>query len=113
LANAYTLLGLYASDPPPFPVIGRNSQLIRTKFEPYLETYLSLVTDGFPNYFIMLGPNGAIGIGTLTTIIERTGEYIIKCIRKLQKENIKSMEPQARRVIDFSKVIDNYFTKTV
>jgi hypothetical protein len=86
---------------------------MREKFEPYPETYLSLATDGFPNYFMMLGPNAGIGTGPLTLVMEKTGDYIIKCIRKLQKENIKSMEVQPRRVKDFSKVIEHYFQKTV
>jgi len=105
--------GFQASAPPPFPVTGTNSQTMKEKFEPYAETYLSVATDGFPNYFMMLGPNAAIGTGTLTTMMEMTGDYIIKCIRKLQKENILSMEVKARRVKDFSEVIDRYFKKTV
>ncbi|KAH7039550.1 uncharacterized protein B0I36DRAFT_370652 [Microdochium trichocladiopsis] len=105
--------GFQASAPPPFPVVGRNGQTMQQKFEPYPETYLSLATDGFPNYFMMLGPNGAIGTGPLTTIIERAGDYIIKCIRKLQKENISAMEPKSARVKDFSQIIDEYFKDTV
>lgn len=105
--------GFQASAPPPFPVIGVNGQTMKQKFTPYPETYMSLATDGFPNFFMMLGPNAAIGTGTLTTMIEMTGDYIIKCIRKLQKENIMKMEVQSRRVKDFSRIIDNYFEKTV
>jgi hypothetical protein len=105
--------GFHASAPPPFPVIGRNDQTMKEKFTPYPETYLSLATDGFPNYFMMLGPNGGVGTGTLTTVMEITGDYIIKCIRKLQKENILSMEVKERRVKDFSEIIDSYFKKTV
>lgn len=97
----------------PFSVTGRDGQTMKQKFEPYAETYLSLATDGFPNYFMMLGPNAAVGTGTLTTMVEMTGEYIIKRVRKLQKENIKSMEVQKRRVRDFSDFIDHYFKKTV
>ena len=105
--------GFNASAPPPFPVVGMNSQTMQEKFTPYPETYMSVATDGFPNYFMMLGPNAAIGTGTLTTMMEMTGDYIVKCIRKLQKENIRKMEVQKRRVDDFSKIIDNYFKKTV
>jgi cation diffusion facilitator CzcD-associated flavoprotein CzcO len=105
--------GFQASAPPPFPVTGTNGKTMKEKFEPYAETYLSLATDGFPNYFMILGPNAAIGTGTLTTMMEMTGDYIIKCIRKLQKENIVKMEVQEQRVKDFSKIIDNYFKKTV
>ncbi|KAH6988658.1 hypothetical protein EDB80DRAFT_588667 [Ilyonectria destructans] len=105
--------GFQTSAPPAFPVTGKNGQTMKRKFEPYPETYLSLATDGFPNYFMMMGPNAAIGTGTLTTMIERTGDYIIKCIRKLQKEGISSMEPKPARVKDFSLVIDEYFKGTV
>lgn len=105
--------GFQASAPPPFPVTGRHDQTLQQKFEPYPETYLSLATDGFPNYFMMLGPNAAIGTGPLTTMIERTGDYIVKCIRKLQKEGISSMEVKPERVQDFSEVIDEYFKGTV
>jgi hypothetical protein len=105
--------GFQASAPPPFPVTGRNGITMKEKFEPFAETYLSLATDGFPNYFMMLGPNAAIGTGTLTTMMEMAGDYIIKCIRKLQKENIMKMEVQERRVKDFSRIIDEYFKKTV
>jgi len=105
--------GFQASAPPPFPVVGRNGQTMEAKFDPYPETYLSLATDGFPNYFMMLGPNAAIGSGTLTTMMEFTGDYIIKCIRKMQKENITTMEAKSQRVKDFSDYIDSYFKKTV
>jgi hypothetical protein len=105
--------GFQASAPPPFPVTGLNGQTIQAKFSPYAETYLSLATDGFPNYFMMLGPNAAVGTGTLTTVMEATGDYIIKCIRKLQKENIARMVVKAQRVKDFSEIIDNYFKGTV
>uniref|UniRef100_A0A8H7K9T6 FAD/NAD(P)-binding domain-containing protein n=1 Tax=Bionectria ochroleuca TaxID=29856 RepID=A0A8H7K9T6_BIOOC len=105
--------GFQTSAPPPFTVTGRNNTTMQEKFEPFPETYLSLATDGFPNYFMMMGPNAAIGTGPLTTMIEKTGDYIVKCIRKLQKENISSMEPKAARVKDFSKIIEKYFDKTV
>ncbi|KAF7926569.1 hypothetical protein BELL_1310g00030 [Botrytis elliptica] len=99
--------------PPVFPVIGRNGQSMKEKFEPWPKTYLSLATDGFPNYFMVLGPNAAIGTGSLTVMMEMTGDYIIKCIRKIQKENTARMEVQRRRVQDFSRIIDHYFQKTV
>lgn len=75
--------------------------------------YLSLATDKFPNYFLMLGPNGAIGEGSLTMMIESTGDYITKAIRKVQKENIKSMVIKPERVRDFLQYCDIYFKGTV
>jgi hypothetical protein len=105
--------GFNASAPPPFPVVGREGQTVQSKFEPYPETYLSMAIDGMPNWFMMLGPNSAIGSGSLTMMMEMEGDYIIKCIRKMQKEDIKSMEAKSRRVKDFSQLIETYFKKTV
>ncbi|KAF9634106.1 putative flavin-binding monooxygenase protein [Lasiodiplodia theobromae] len=76
-------------------------------------SYLSLATDGFPNLFMMLGPNSAIGSGSLTMMIESTGDYIVKCIRKIQRDNIRSMAVSARRVRDFTQYVDAYFEGTV
>ena len=105
--------GFSASAPPPFPVVGSEGRTLRDKFQPYPETYLSMAIDGFPNFFMMLGPNAAIGSGSLTMMIEMEGDYIVKCIRKMQKEDIRRMEVKAARVRDFSQLIDTYFKRTV
>jgi hypothetical protein len=105
--------GFQASAPPPFEVKGRGGQAMASKFDPFPETYISLATDGFPNYMMMLGPNAAIGTGSLTMMMEMEGDYIIKCIRKMQREDIRSMEVKRQRVKDFSEVVEAYFKRTV
>jgi NADH:ubiquinone oxidoreductase subunit D len=72
-----------------------------------------MAIDGFLNFFMMLGPNAAIGSGSLTMMIEMEGDYIVKCLRKMQKEDIRRMEVKAARVRDFSQLIDTYFKRTV
>ena len=105
--------GFYASTAPPFPVTGLNKRTLQDHWADRATNYLSLATDNFPNYFLMLGPNGAIGEGSLTMMIESTGDYIFKSIRKLQKENIKSMTIKPARVKDFLQYVDHYFAGTV
>lgn len=105
--------GFNTSAPPPFPVEGRDGQTVQQRFTPYPESYLSMGLDGFPNMFMLVGPNSVIGTGSLTIMLESFGDYIIKCIRKIQKENIKTMEPKAEAVRDFSTCVENYFPKTV
>lgn len=105
--------GFNTSSIPPFPVVGKNGITLADKFKPYPETYLSLAVDDFPNYFIMLGPNSGIGAGSLNPVMEAEGDYIIKCIRKLQKEDYLSMAPRRERVADFSDYVGDYFNKTV
>lgn len=105
--------GFHTSAPPPFPVEGLNGKTIASRFQPDPESYLSVTVDPFPNFFMMLGPNSAIGSGSLTMMIESAGDYVVKAIRKIQKEDIRSMTIKARRVRDFQEYADEYFKKTV
>lgn len=105
--------GFNTSCVPPFPVVGLDGLSLAQRFNPLPESYLTLAVDGFPNYFMMLGPNAGIGAGSLTPVIEGQADYIIKCIRKLQKEDYVSMAPKAARVKDFSEYVGEYFKKTV
>ena len=105
--------GFHTAAPPPFPVVGVQGAGLGDHWNGRAETYMSFATDKFPNFYIMLGPNAAIGTGSLTLMIESVGAYIVKCIRKQQKENIKSMVIKAGRVQDFTRYVDAYFKGTV
>jgi len=61
----------------------------------------------------MLGPNSAIGFGSLTAILEAEADYACKIIRKLQKEDYASLEVRPERVRDFQKYVSAYFENTV
>ncbi|OQV06632.1 hypothetical protein CLAIMM_11174 [Cladophialophora immunda] len=104
--------GFRAMAAPPFPVVGTHTDLA-SRFKPYPEAYMSTAIDGFPNLFLMLGPNSGVGSGSLTKMIEATGDYIVKCIRKLQRDNISAMSVKPGRIQDWSAFIEAYFPKTV
>jgi len=105
--------GFRVSEPPPFEVVGRGGQTLAGRWAGRPESYLSLAVDGFPNYLMMFGPNSAIGFGSLTKILESEGDYIVKLLRKLQKEDYASVEPRPERVRDFTQFVGTYFKQTV
>ncbi|KAI5237941.1 FAD/NAD(P)-binding domain-containing protein [Aureobasidium subglaciale] len=105
--------GFHTGAPPPFPVTGIDGIALPDHWEQRATSYLSLATDKFPNLFMMLGPNSAIGTGSLTMMIESVGDYIVKCVRKIQKENIAAMTVKSARVRDFLAYSDEYFKNTV
>lgn len=90
----------------PFPVIGRGGKSIQERFLPHPETYLSICTDGFPNWFMALGPNSGIGSGSLLVMMERQVEYAIAATQKLQRERLKSIEVKKEAVADFDEYLE-------
>ncbi|KAK4170402.1 hypothetical protein QBC43DRAFT_197563 [Cladorrhinum sp. PSN259] len=105
--------GFRVASSPPFPILGRNSLPLSSRWSGHPSTYLSIAVDQFPNMFLMFGPNSAIGFGSLTKILEGQADYIFKLIRKLQKEDYSSMEPLPERVQDFEEYVEAYFKNTV
>lgn len=105
--------GFHTSAPPPFPLTGLEGISLQKKWAERATSYLSLAVDQYPNLFMMMGPNSAIGSGSLTMMIESVGDYIIKCVRKIQKENIRAMVIKKKMVDDFTDYADAYFANTV
>ena len=96
-----------------FPVYGLNDIKLGQKWQSGPSTYLSITTDGFPNFFMSLGPNSAVGAGNLLMLLEREAEYTGQCLAKMQYENILTMMPSTRAVNNFTDFCDAYFAGTV
>ncbi|RMZ72463.1 sterigmatocystin biosynthesis monooxygenase stcW [Pyrenophora seminiperda CCB06] len=105
--------GFYTAVAPPFEIKGLNGRTIQEHWKDRATAYLSLASEQFPNQFIIAGPNCGIADGSFTTMVESMTDYTVKAIRKIQKENIKSMVVKEDRVKDFIAYSDAYFARTV
>ena len=105
--------GFDTSFTPRFPIIGRNGVPLAQRWKQTPETYLSFATDGFPNYFICLGPNAALGEGNLLLLVEKEINYFTECVLKMQRDNIRSMSVRREAVKRFTQHCDQYFSRTV
>ncbi|KAJ7724253.1 FAD/NAD-binding domain-containing protein [Mycena metata] len=94
-----------------FPVIGRGGVKLSDKYKPHPKLYLSIALDGFPNWFQSLGPNSAVGSGSLLILIERQVDYAVQATLKLQREHLKSMEVKPEAVEDWDVYLEHHFSK--
>ncbi|KAJ9608745.1 hypothetical protein H2200_006516 [Cladophialophora chaetospira] len=86
--------GFDVSHRPKFALIGENGVNLQDKWEHEPDSYVSVATAGFPNYFMMMGPNCLGGHGSLVESLNWTGDYIAKWIRKMATEDIKAVVPK-------------------
>ncbi|KAK6345752.1 hypothetical protein TWF718_007659 [Orbilia javanica] len=96
-----------------FPIIGRSGKLLSERWKDHPDTYLSIAVDGFPNYFMSLGPNSAVGTGSLSIVLEREVDYVCWAVQKMQRDNIKTIEAKVSSVRNFQNYCDAYFPGTV
>lgn len=96
-----------------FPVYGRNGLNLQDRYRNRPETYLSVATDNYPNYFMSLGPNAGRGNGNLLVTIEGIHHYVGQILQKLSTGNVKSVEVKPGPVQNFTNYCDAYFRRTV
>ncbi|KAJ5542821.1 hypothetical protein N7535_005245 [Penicillium sp. DV-2018c] len=105
--------GFDTSCTPRFLIKGRGGVTLTERWEKAAETYISIATDGFPNYFISLGPNAGLGDGNLLVLIESALDYFTQCVLKMQRDNIRAMSVKREAVSRFTEYCDQYFARTV
>ncbi|KAF8575982.1 FAD/NAD(P)-binding domain-containing protein [Ramaria rubella] len=93
--------------------VGRDGANLRDKWSAHTTSYMSIATDGFPNWFYVLGPNSGVGAGSIPALIDKQVGYFTSVVAKAQREHIKSIEVKKEAVEDFDEYIENYFPQTI
>ncbi|EPS99506.1 hypothetical protein FOMPIDRAFT_40047 [Fomitopsis schrenkii] len=91
-----------------FPIVGPDGATIQEQRKPHPTAYLAICTDGFPNWFMAVGPNSGLGNGSLLVVIERQVE--VEAARKMQRERL---EVKREAMADFDEYLENNFPTTL
>ncbi|KAL4865169.1 hypothetical protein BDV12DRAFT_211233 [Aspergillus spectabilis] len=104
--------GFDVSFKPKFPIVGKGGLDLKDAWAKQPDTYLSATIPQFPNYFMINGPFGPYGHGSILPIIEVITRYIEKFITKLARENIKSFYPKQEAVDEFRRHRELFLLRT-
>lgn len=124
--------GFDVSFRPYFPVTGRNGKSLKDHWAKDPEAYFALAAHGFPNFMReliccslvvvpgtltvktvgSLGPNCPAGHGSFVTVLEAAQNYICKIIRKLQTENIKTIDVKDEAVREYNEHVHEWLKRT-
>lgn len=96
-----------------FPVIGRGGRALRDVWRPYPRAYLGTAVPGFPNLFLMMGPNTGIGHTSALFIIESQLQYIGESLRRLEASGRASIEVRAEAEDAYTRRIHQEMERTV
>jgi cation diffusion facilitator CzcD-associated flavoprotein CzcO len=94
-------------------LFGRGGIEIHEAWRNGMSAYLGVTVSGFPNFFILLGPNTGLGHNSVVLMIEAQVGYVIKCLRLMRRRNIAVMEVRPESHQHFAANIRNRMTHTV
>jgi cation diffusion facilitator CzcD-associated flavoprotein CzcO len=74
------------------PLRGRNGIALAERWEQRREAYLGTTVAGYPNYFMLIGPNTATGHTSILLYAEAQIEYIVDCLDHLERNGLTSFD---------------------
>jgi cation diffusion facilitator CzcD-associated flavoprotein CzcO/acetyl esterase/lipase len=74
-------------------VTGTDGVTLERKWERGPVTYLGLMTTGFPNFFMVTGPQSPSVLSNMVVSIEQHVDWIADCLRRMRAENLDRIEP--------------------
>jgi cation diffusion facilitator CzcD-associated flavoprotein CzcO len=73
-------------------ITGRGGVVLDELWKQGAEAYLGTATSGFPNMFMLMGPNTGLGHNSMLLMIEAQVRYAMQCIRLVQRRSARSLE---------------------
>lgn len=87
--------------------IGRLGLSIQDAWRDGMSAYLGIAVAGFPNSFLMLGPNSGGGNQSLVFVIEAQSRYIVKCLELMDERQATRIEVRADIQRDLDRVLQS------
>ena len=79
----------------PMKIAGPDGRLLEEVWQDGAEAYLGISVAGFPNFFMLYGPNTNLGHNSIIFMIECQVRYIMDCIRALAARDLAWLDVRA------------------
>jgi cation diffusion facilitator CzcD-associated flavoprotein CzcO len=87
---------------PPGLFIGANGRDLARVWEHGLEAYKGTTVAGFPNFFILAGPNTGLGHSSIVFMLESQIAYVLDALRAMREEEWTSVDVLPEAVAAFN-----------
>jgi cation diffusion facilitator CzcD-associated flavoprotein CzcO len=72
-------------------LVGRDGVEIHEAWRERMSAFLGVTVSGFPNFFILLGPNTGLGHNSVVLMIEAQVRYVMSCLKLMRKRGQTTM----------------------
>jgi cation diffusion facilitator CzcD-associated flavoprotein CzcO len=106
--------GFAAAEPSaPFDVRGRDGRRLADVWRDGAEAYLGTSVSGFPNFFMIVGPNTGLGHSSMIFMIESQTRYLLDLIRTMRAQDLKAVEVRADAQVRYNSRLHRRLENTV
>jgi cation diffusion facilitator CzcD-associated flavoprotein CzcO len=96
-----------------YPVTGKGGTSLAKLWEEYPRAYLGTAVPGFPNFFVITGPNTGIGHTSALFVIESQLKYIMNSLEWVLRGGAQSIEVLPSAEEEYTAMIHSEMQRTV
>lgn len=97
---------------PPFPVTGRGGRSLQQEWAGHAQAYKSASVHGYPNLFVMSGPNSGPGHNSLLVYVEGQLDYAVTGITTILRDDLRVLDVRADVQRRYNEDLQRRLTKT-
>jgi cyclohexanone monooxygenase len=94
-------------------VVGEGGISLRQKWSDGAYAYLGMAVPGFPNFFMLYGPNTNVGSNSVIFMLEAQARYIVRALRYMRRRRTGYVAVRPSAMADFIAKIDKWMEGTV
>jgi cation diffusion facilitator CzcD-associated flavoprotein CzcO len=97
----------------PMEIEGPSGRTLGEAWRDGAEAYLGLTVAGFPNFFVLYGPNTNLGHNSILFMLECQTNYVLACLERMDQNGLSRIDllPGAQR--DYNALVQRKLAKTV
>ena len=92
---------------------GRGGRLLADEWRDGPEAFRGVAVAGYPNFFMLMGPNSALGHNSIIFMIEAQVRYIVQCIDWLDNDRLAVVEVREDVQREFNARLQKRFSSSV
>jgi len=97
----------------PFPVYGLDDKELNAHWKNGPSAYLGTCVSGFPNFFIMTGPNTALGHNSMIYMIESQASYVMSALQLIHQSPQLAFDIPQKMQDSYNEALQKRLAKTV
>jgi cation diffusion facilitator CzcD-associated flavoprotein CzcO len=97
----------------PMAVTGRSGLDLRAEWSKGARAYLGVTVSGFPNFFILYGPNTNLGHNSILVMIEAQVAYVIDLLRKMEARGLRRADVKRAVMDEYNRSLQQDLAKSV
>lgn len=94
-------------------VTGEHGQTLRETWSDGAYAYMGMAVPGFPNFFMLYGPNTNVGSNSVIFMLEAQARYVVRALRHLRRRGGSYIAVRPETMVAFIEKIDAWMDGTV